>query len=169
MNPDAKLYRFLELREAITSPRSFGRLCWAPATKCSGTDCDSNTCEHGTGGFLRCTKCHRKWGEQRVMLPASRARSHGIEGPLAELGDLVLLIGRPELWQRRAWYVYVAGDYGSDGLPLRGESKGDYEGVARYMRWRWPTNQLVLNRHNVGDLVRQARRTVEREGIKRCA
>lgn len=169
MNADAKLYRFLELREALTSPRSFGRLCWAPANACSAPDCDSVTCEHGAGGYLRCTKCHRKWGEERVMLPASRARSHGLEGPLAELGDLVLLLGRPEILERRAWYVYVAGDYGSDGLPLRGESKGDYEGVAAYCRWRWREAPIKWNRHNVGELIRKARATVEREAIKRCA
>lgn len=158
------------MRERLTSPRGGSRLLWAPAAKCAAPLCTSREHMFGEGGFRRCARCHAKWGEERAIMPAFRARRHGLEGPFAELGDLCLVISAPRnIWACRSAHIYLAGGHGTDGYPYRAESKGDFEGVASYMRsfWGGAQRHVTINGHNVRSWVREWRVDAAADAAKR--
>ncbi len=160
ISADRVLYEYLALKEALTSTRGGGRLVWVPAARCEKDGC-TGAPTYLRDGLLRCSRCHLKWPEERAIAPATGARrSSGIEYGLQRLGDLVRAVQSPALWQRRCWYIYVAGDVDEAGYPRRGQAPGSQDAVALECARRWPA-AMVWNRFLVTAFVRDARRQVE--------
>ena len=178
-SPDAVLWRYIELKESLSSPRTSTALkdmglmpvkvcetarcprCWdklcpkcgTRRCRCRGRGCHSRVYRFNRDMQPLCVCCGKHWVyELTVCGPGDLPhwRVGTQDDRLSELGTLVVLLQKPKLWERRAWMLCVTGQ-----LTLR-----DAADEARRL---WPRAPFAWNKDRVARLMAAARMRVGRQ------